>query len=215
MSEGKKPRSTVMDHGDTTKTRVKINSKNLRNEELKLDEVGRKRISKTRNELYEELRKDDVIINDEDHYEFPTAPLRAIAFIIDVLFILIAVKIIYLITPFEMKLIQLFLDKYKLQLMFSPEINFYLVFGITIILSAFFLIVIPVTFFQVSLGKKITGIKVRSEFQNSLSIKQIIKREIIYKPLGIVLLAGFIMPFFDKKKKSFHDKLCGTIVVRR
>lgn len=215
MSDGKKPLSTVMNHGDSSQTRVKINSKTLGEKKLKLDEVSSKRTSRTRNELYQELCKDDVVLNDEDHYEFPAAPLRAIALIIDILFILIVVKAIYIITPFEMKIVQFFLDKYKLQMMFSPEMNFNVVLGITLLLSAFFLIVIPVTFFHVSLGKKITGIIVRSEFQNSLSIKQVIKRELIYKPMGIILLAGFIMPFFDKKKMSLHDKLCGTIVVRK
>lgn len=215
MSDGKKPGSTVMDHGDKTRTRVKISSKNLRQEDLKLDETSANRTSRSRNELYEELCKDDVVLNDEDHYEFPTPALRAISLIIDILFVLIVVKIIYLITPFEMSIVELLLSKYKFKMMFSADINFFIVLGITLFITAFFLIIIPVTFFHATLGKKITGIIVRSEFKNSLSIKQIIKRELIFKPLGMIILAGFIMPFFDKKKKSFHDKMCGTIVVRK
>ena len=85
---------------------------------------------------------------------------------------------------------------------------------LSVFFALFFLVVIPVAFFNVSVGKKLTGQRVRGDNKYTLSISQAFQRELIFKPISIACLVGFILPFFDKKKKSLHDKMAGTFVIK-
>lgn len=212
MVEKKEPtrtrtQSTVMDHGQADIVRRPDKA-----ERLVLDHASA-RPTRTRTELYKELsanQKDD----DQDNFEYSPVPLRAVAFVIDALFIFILVNALLMLPAFEVKLINIFLSKYKLQFMFGDQILSYILAGLTIFFGLFFFVVIPTAFFNTSVGKKITGQRVRGDYKFTLSLSQSFKRELIWKPLGIALLVGIFMPLFDKKKKSLHDKMAGTIVVR-
>ena len=208
--------STVMDHGDLKENELKdLSDSPRKRSSLRLDKASMNRPVKTRNELYQELNKSTKgQTANEENLNLANPILRIMALVVDVLFIAIVFKICSLIAPYELQMIQGILGKYHLQMMFSPEINLLVVLVASLFISAFFLIIIPVTFFHASLGKKITGLHVRGDNKPSLSIKQVMKRELFYKPLGMILLIGFILPFFDKRKKSLHDKLCGTFVIK-
>lgn len=206
--EGTRTRSTVMNHGPSELVKKHMDQ----SEKLVLDHSS-VRPSKTRTELYKELSSGQKG-EDKDHYEYSPIPLRGVAFIIDILFIFILVNVLLMLPAFEVKVVNIFLAKYKLQFMFGDKILSYALAGVTIFFGLFFFVIIPTAFFNTSVGKKITGQRVRGDYKYTLSISQAFQRELIWKPLGIALLVGIFMPLIDKKRKSLHDKITGTIVVR-
>lgn len=181
---------------------------------LQLD-ITNHRPTKTRTALYNELSKNDKVKDDEDYYEFSSPVARLIALAIDSVFAFALVKSAIFLSPLEGKFLHaVFLDKYKLQFMFGENLTNQFFLVATIFFALFFFIVIPVAFFNVSLGKKMTRQRVRGEGKYTITISQAFRRELIYKPISIVILIGFVLPFFDKKKKSLHDKLAGTFVIK-
>jgi uncharacterized RDD family membrane protein YckC len=85
--------------------------------------------------------------------------------------------------------------------------------GLLGILAVLFLIIIPVSFFNTSFGKKIFNLKIRGRERYTISLSLAVKRELILKPLSIIILAGFITPFFSKNRLSIHDMIAETIVI--
>ena len=79
----------------------------------------------------------------------------------------------------------------------------------------YFLIQVCVTWLtQKSIGKMVFKIHLVSFYRNKISFFQAIKREAIFKPLGVIFLLSFIMPFLNDDNESFHDKLGGTFVAQ-
>lgn len=146
---------------------------------------------------------------------FNCAPLykRAIAFIIDSLFLVGLYYLVELIAPLWLQLIYYFLDSYKLQLLIPEALVIKSILLVSGFMALFFLVVIPVAFFNHSLGKKILGLKVRGEDKYSISIMTAFSRELIMKPISLLILAGLVTPFFTKKKLSIHDMITHTFVV--
>ncbi len=65
-------------------------------------------------------------------------------------------------------------------------------------------------------GKMALNIKiVNANDGGKLSVGQSIGRYFAYFPAAIVLLIGFIWAAFDKRKQGWHDKLAGTVVIRK
>ena len=202
MSDDKTPKSLV-------KTPIGLSKKRSN---LSLDKENFKP-SKLRSELYEDLKKDEVPKEAYDH-NFSHPIERGIGLVIDSAFIYALFKLAFLVTPLELKIMQLFLDRYHLQFMF-PEITvFQVASGVNLFFFLFFMVVVPTTFFNASLGKKLTKQRVRGEGKFTLSLTQVFKRELIFKPLGVIFVVGLAMPFFDKRRQSFHDRMCKTIVVK-
>lgn len=205
--------STAME-GSARKRIKNTNVITPKNLELTLDEEGQ-RPARTRGELYKELIKNDKVLEDEDYFEFPNPVFRGIALAIDTLFAFFLVKFTMLLAPLEAKIIHLaFLDKYNLQFMLGETAFVKIIMAVSVFLAVFFFIVIPVAFFNVSLGKKLTKIRVRGENKYTLNISQAFQRELIFKPISMACMIGFVLPFFDKKKKSLHDKMAGTFVIK-
>ena len=204
-----KPQSTAMPD-----TPFKTSELFGKDKKLTLDEENKRR-AKTRTELYNELANKEKVLLDEDFFEFSNPVVRGVALAIDAAFTYGLVKFSLLAAPSEVKLLHLlFLDKYNLEFMFGEKILLTTTMGINIFIALFLFIVIPVAFFNLSLGKKLTGQRVRGDDKYTISIGQAFQREIIYKPISIACLVGFILPFFDKKKKSLHDKMAGTFVIK-
>ncbi|MBC7428758.1 MAG: RDD family protein [Bacteriovorax sp.] len=198
---------------DKTVTNIQINRPENLNK-LVLDNHGQ-RPAKTRTALYKELIKDDKVMEDEDYFEFSNPAARAIGLAIDAVFAFVIVNVAMMAAPIEVKLVHLLiLDKYKLVFVLGDSGLLQILTTASIFAVLFFLIVVPVAFFNVSIGKKITGQRVRGDNKYTLSLSQAFKRELIYKPIGIACLASFILPFFDKKKKALHDKLAKTFVIK-
>jgi uncharacterized RDD family membrane protein YckC len=191
-----------------------------RNEELKamplvLDEDNA-RPARTRGELYKELTKNEKQMEDEDYFVFSSPSERGISLVLDLLFIFAIVKISFIVVPVETKLLDMiFFEKYKLVFSYGDHVFSQLLKVFNIFAFLLIGVVFPMAFFNNSFGKKLLNLRVRGDDMYSISIAKAFSRELIYKPLSIVCLVGFILPFFDKKKKSIHDKLAGTFVIKK
>ncbi|MBC7429362.1 MAG: RDD family protein [Bacteriovorax sp.] len=178
---------------------------------LALDEGAIPR-TKTRSAMAMEIQ-DQENVELKDEYSFAPLPKRAVAFGLDIIFLATILFIVKFSAPILRKLVQYFMDSYKLKFMIPEEIVMKIIMGGSGLIALFFLIVIPVAFFNNSFGKKIMGLRVRGNGKYTISITQAFKRELIFKPLSIVIIAGFITPFFSKKRLSIHDMLADTIVI--
>ncbi len=65
-------------------------------------------------------------------------------------------------------------------------------------------------------GKMALNIKIVNAYDGGkLSVGQIIGRYFAYLPAMLVLFIGIIWVAFDKRKQGWHDKLAGTVVIRK
>lgn len=179
---------------------------------LGLDENGYV-APKSRGELYKELASEEEILS-KDVIEFPSPAMRLIALLLDLGFmyglVLLGVKL----SPLIKILVDNFLNSYQLVFMFGESVLVNITLGVSFFVLFMSFVIVPASFFNTSFGKKIMGLRVRGEGQFSLGLGQCIQRELIFKPLSIVLVFGFIMPFFDENKRSLHDRLAKTLVVK-
>ena len=189
-----------------------VESSAQRTKKLKLDEEGYKP-SKTRVEMYKELEKEEKKL-DEDIYIYANPVIRGCAFAIDLGFMYFLYKIAFFFTKPIMLLIQLFLDRYHLQLLINQDIFLKLVLLFSTITVAFIGVLIPLAFFNTSFGKRVFGLRVRGDHSYTLTLGLALEREFIFKPISIGLIVGFIFPFFNKERKSLHDKFSKTFVIK-
>lgn len=179
---------------------------------LTLDEAALPPRHKTRSAMASELEKEKTK-KEEDVYDLAPVSKRGAAFVLDVGFLAAVLYATKMLAPLWRTLVQLFLDRYKLQFIIPEPLVMKTIMGISGFFALFFLVVIPVAFFNTSFGKKIAGLRVRSSDHYTISITQAFKRELIFKPLSILIIAGFITPFFSKMRLSIHDMLAGTFVI--
>ncbi len=66
-----------------------------------------------------------------------------------------------------------------------------------------------------TIGKWIFGIVVVNEFNEAIGIVQSVMRYWAYLFSAIPLFIGFIVIAFDKEKRGFHDRICGTRVIHK
>lgn len=197
---------------DATESQVKDTKLVTRKKpQLILDESAAPRM-KTRSEMAAELSKGN---EDEewDSFVYASVIKRSLAFLIDLIFLGILAIVSYYMAPLCRKILQLFLDRYKIELFLSDAnlMNFILLVNMAI--AVFFFVVIPVAFYNHSLGKKLLGLKMRGSEKLRIGIDQAMARELVYKPLGILMIIGFFVPFFNKKRQAFHDMQSETIVI--
>lgn len=196
---------------ESTTTKVVLSTGPKKSPKLELDTSSVPK-NKTRTQMYNEMAINDV--KDEgDVFTYASFIKRGIALIFDSFFMAMLVYISFMAAPLYQNVINGFLDKYNLRLHFSETIAIQIAIVFMAFLLVFFLVIIPLAFYNHSFGKKILNLKLRGDEKFTLSIAQVIKRELIFKPVSIVLLAGFIMPFFSKHKQSLHDFLAHTIVI--
>lgn len=210
MSDKKNSSSTCMPDNHT---RVVKSQKSAQSDKLVLDEDNF-RPTRSRGDLYKELTKGEREKTEEDYYDFSSPIQRGLGLVIDAAFLFGIYKLIVAISPLELTVVNYFLGKYKLQFMFGDKALAEILKYGTIFFALIFAVVIPAAFFNSSLGKKVTGQRIRGDEKYTLSISQAFCRELIWKPLSIGCLVGFILPFFDKKKKSLHDKISGTFIIK-
>jgi uncharacterized RDD family membrane protein YckC len=68
---------------------------------------------------------------------------------------------------------------------------------------------------QATLGKKALGLKVISEDGQRISFGQATGRYFGKYISGIILLIGYFMMLWNDKRQTLHDKMAGTLVVKR
>ncbi len=179
---------------------------------LTLDEAALPPRNKTRSAMALELEKEEAK-KEEDVYSLAPIPKRGIAFILDVLFQAALVYLTKMSAPLWRILIQLFLDRYKLHFIIPEPQVMKIIMGVSGFMSFFIFVVIPIAFYNTSFGKKLMGLRVRGSERYTISISQAFKRELIFKPISVLILAGFITPFFSKMRLSIHDMLANTFVM--
>jgi uncharacterized RDD family membrane protein YckC len=180
---------------------------------LKLDNQKSYRPAKTRAELYREMAQAEEII-EKDVIEFTTPARRGGALLIDLAFIYLVVDIALMLAPYELALMKHFLDLYKHEFIFANQtmLDSLDIFNVTSAL--FFALLLPLSFFNSSLGKKIMKLRVRGDQAYTISLSKAFQRELIFKPISMLLVVGFIMPFFSENQQSLHDKMAGTLVIK-
>jgi uncharacterized RDD family membrane protein YckC len=161
-------------------------------------------------QLYTEVKEEDGV---DKTLVFASHPKRAIALILDLLFFGFLYFVVLFSTPLFRGLIKMFMDRYKRQFIFPESVVMNTLTIVVAFLTIFFGIVVPAAFFNRSFGKKMLGLKVRSDERYNLSLRQACEREYVYKPLSILILLGLFIPFFNKKKQSLHDFLAKTVVI--
>lgn len=171
------------------------------------------RPAKTGQQLYNELKLEEKIL-DQDIYQYASYVERGAALLLDSVFVFILYKVVIFFTPYEFQLTQYFLDSYNLEFILGKNFLLKMILAVTAIIVAFFGLIIPTAFFNNSFGKKMLNLKVRGQEKYTITINEAIVREIILKPISIACILGFIIPFFDKEKKSLHDKIMKTLVIK-
>jgi uncharacterized RDD family membrane protein YckC len=105
-------------------------------------------------------------------------------------------------------------DATGIQFEISDTLLDYLLIILNFCFFYFFIQVCVTWLTQKSIGKMVFKIHLVSFDSNKISFFQAIKREAIFKPLGVIFLLSFIIPFFNDDNESFHDKLGGTFVAQ-
>jgi uncharacterized RDD family membrane protein YckC len=82
--------------------------------------------------------------------------------------------------------------------------------------------VIPILFFALfdklfggSIGKLLTGIRVRKKEGGNISWGQALSRAIGKLISILIVFVGCIIALFDKKNQALHDKIANTLVVKK
>jgi uncharacterized RDD family membrane protein YckC len=172
------------------------------------------RPAKTRQQLYNEMKQEEEILN-KDVYEYASFVQRGISLALDCAFIFVLYKIVVILVPLELKISQYFMDQYKIQFILGEAAHKKFLLLITTVCAVFFGIIMPMAFYNNSFGKKFVGLKVRGDEKYTLTISEAFMREIIMKPISMGCLIGFVLPFFTgKEKKSIHDKVMHTFVIK-
>ena len=68
---------------------------------------------------------------------------------------------------------------------------------------------------QATIGKRMMGLKVTDVKGERVGFGRAIIRELAKIPSALIFSIGFLMAAFTKKKQAMHDKLGGTLVLRR
>lgn len=181
---------------------------------LALDEATVPKM-RTRSEMAAALMKGAEEEEEKESYVLANPGKRAAALLIDSIFFVILAVVVYFSVPVIRALLQLWMDKYKLQFIFPEPVVFNIILAVNAVIFVLVFICIPVTFYNHSFGKKFLGLKVRGMSKYSLSLVQVIQRETVYKPLGILTVIGLFIPFFNKKHLALQDYLAETIVIEK
>lgn len=168
--------------------------------------------TKTRSEMAHEMQGNQDR-DESDVYNLASVPKRGIACIIDFGFLAAIFYFVSFSAPYTRKIIQYCLDLYKLEFFIPERFVMSLIIFLTGFITLFCLVIIPLSFFNHSFGKKILGLKVRGKHKYTISVGEAIKRELIMKPISVLIIAGFVTPFFSKNKLSIHDMLTDTFVI--
>lgn len=76
-------------------------------------------------------------------------------------------------------------------------------------------VIVPTAAWGQTLGKKAPGIRVEHEAGKPPPFVRVLARETVGKAFSALALGiGFLWIIPDSRKRAWHDKLCGTVVVR-
>jgi len=124
--------------------------------------------------------------------------IRAVAIIIDGIILFLAQMIILIPFGFEQ----------------NGEVNLMLNIFL-IILGFLYYSIMHSSKWQATIGKKLMKIYVIKKDGTKLSFLRALARAFCTSISSLPLGIGYIWAGFDKKKRTFHDMICGTYVVKR
>lgn len=190
--------------------RAKENQEKKRHQNFEFEVDSPPKETLTRRQLAEKLNEEERV-RDVFHYAHPIK--RALAMFLDMLAYLASVYFTkFFLFPLY-SLVVSFTDKYKLDFSVTEETFLEYGFWFLVVFNYFLLFAVGTAFYNRTIGKKFLGIFVREEERFSLSITNMITREMIFKPLSILSVVGVSMMFFNNKKQSLHDRLAKTLVI--
>lgn len=149
----------------------------------------------------------------QGHIQYAGFWVRAAAILID------SLLLVLIISPLKLILYgEYYMDYYFAYAMWDPNAS--LVLDLADLLVSYALPAVAVILFWKSKGatpgKMAMSLEiVSSKTGGSLSSGQCIGRYFSYIISGIFFLLGFLWIAFDKRKQGWHDKLAGTVVIRR
>jgi uncharacterized RDD family membrane protein YckC len=88
-------------------------------------------------------------------------------------------------------------------------------FGLGILLQWLWFTIAESSKWQATIGKKMLGLKVTDENGERISFGRANARYWSKILSSLILLAGFVMAAFTEKKQGLHDKIAGTLVVKK
>ncbi|MGG0175819.1 RDD family protein [Gottfriedia acidiceleris] len=132
--------------------------------------------------------------------------LRFAAYLLDYIFIYIASFIIGFIIGFIIAISTGISDEDTLELILTI---------ISLILVWLYFALMESSSLQGTLGKRLVGIKVTDIHSNRISFKRATGRFFGKFISAVIILIGFIMAGFTKKKQSLHDMMAGCFVVKK
>ncbi len=209
-----KPTHASPEKQERTVTSVRDKIAAEKAKKLRLEKPTHQGSRATRTEMYNEMEKKAQKKFNTDVFVYASVPLRGIAFVLDMAFTVGVYVSAVFITPYILKGLDLFLNKYGLDYTLPRPLMNQSILYATIVISMFLFIVVPLAFYNRTFGKKLTGLHVRGIDSYTLSIPQALLREFLWKPISAGLVIGFIMPFFANRKQSLHDKLAKTFVIK-
>jgi len=97
----------------------------------------------------------------------------------------------------------------------QTPLKFYVDFFSKLLLITFYLFffILPQVFWGVSLGKKLSGLRIDHIDGGSLNLSQACAREFLGKLMSLITVAGPFLFFFTKNRRSLHDILSNSAVV--
>ncbi len=198
---------------DNPKKKKKVTNKPLlnksrREEKLNLD-THSVRQRKSRREMAREAGGTSIkgrdIIDPAAHWR------RVIAFLIDLIILILIIAVGQLASPFFAEVGQ------SVEEFLGPQISSYIFFDIggaaISFIMHFILVIIPTTSTQRSLGKRIMKLKIIGTLKPKAPLGVIIIREYIAKPLSILSVIGILMIPLNKRRRGLHDYIAGTFII--
>lgn len=86
--------------------------------------------------------------------------------------------------------------------------------GILLLFLIYDYFILTTYFFGTTVGKKLLELEVKNKDNTRVSLIRIIVRETIGRILSGIIFLGYIWIFFNREKRSFHDIIAGTVVLR-
>lgn len=198
---------------DAANTRAEVDEEAPKKRPTKLAVESQKvNTAKSRMSLYKELEERDRV-DTEDVIVHASIVKRAIGLIIDLVFDVGLVFVALQLVPVTRFIISLPMDKYGFVWHFNAATMNNVYWGVNIFIALCLGIWMPTLFYNTTMGKRVMNLRVRDMGQYTLSPYQAFTRELIFKPISICTAFGFIVPLFNKERRSFHDFLAKTQVI--
>lgn len=74
---------------------------------------------------------------------------------------------------------------------------------------------VAVSFFSTTVGKRLLGLYVLRRDGSRIGISRALCRFLAYIPSYMLLCIGFLMIGLSRDKRGLHDRICGTVVVKK